>query len=113
LSLVFLAALRGISAGAALLTRGLQVRFNGEGQIFLPTIAQGQAGFVGQGKPIPVAQFASASGVSLTPHKLALISSLTREMVESSSVDDIVYLLAGANGPLTIEPRRRYTRSDA
>src|SRR5262249_22917512 len=89
-SIVFLAALRGISAGARLLTDGLQVRFNGHGTIALPTIAQGQAGFVGQGKPIPVAQFSSSAGVTLTPHKLPLISTLTREMVESSNAEAII-----------------------
>lgn len=89
-SLVFLAALRGLSAGAELLRRGLQVRFNGEGTILLPTIAQGSAGFVGQGKPIPVAQFATSPGVSLKPFKLALISSLTREMIEHSNAEAIV-----------------------
>src|SRR5262249_3446625 len=89
-SLVFLQALRGISAGAELLRRGLQVRFNGEGQILLPTIAQGQAGFVGQGKPIPVGQCASSRGASLLPHKLALISALTRQMVESSNAEAII-----------------------
>jgi hypothetical protein len=89
-SLVFLAALRGLSAGATLLTRGLQVRFNGEGEILLPTIAAGSAGFVGQGKPIPVAQFASSTGVSLLPHKIALITTLTSEMLQSSNAEAIV-----------------------
>src|SRR5262249_36885465 len=89
-TLVFLAALRGLNAGAELLTRGLQVRFNGAGQILLPTIAQGSAGFVGQGKPIPVAQFASSAGATLLPHKLALISTLTREMIESSNAEAII-----------------------
>src|SRR5262249_58139882 len=83
-------ALRGLSVGAESLRRGLQVLFNGAGTILLPTIAQGQAGFVGQGKPIPVAQFATAPGVSLTPHKLALISTLTREMIESSNAEAII-----------------------
>jgi hypothetical protein len=89
-SLVFLAALRGISAGAELLNRGLQVRFNGAGTISLPLVSQGQAGFVGQGKPVPVAAFATSSGVSLTPFKLALISTLTREMVESSNAEAVI-----------------------
>src|SRR5262249_13064311 len=41
-------------------------------------------------KAIPVAQFATTPGVSLQPRKLALISVLTREMVESSNAEAIV-----------------------
>jgi len=89
-TLVFLSALRGINAGAELLRRGLQVRFDGEGTILLPTIAQGSAGFVGQAKAIPVVQFATTPGVSLQPRKLALISTLTKEMVESSNAEAII-----------------------
>jgi hypothetical protein len=68
----------------------MQVRFAGANTISLPTIAIGSATFVGQGKPIPVVQFATAAGVSFIPHKLALISVLTREMIEASNAEPIV-----------------------
>jgi Phage capsid family len=87
---VFLASLTGPSAAADLFGRGLQVKFDGAGMVSLPTIATGSASFVGQGKPIPVTQYQTASGVKLEPHKLALIAVLTREMVESSNAQAIV-----------------------
>lgn len=87
---LFLASLVGPSAAAALLNRGLQVRFNGYAAVSIPTISAGQAGFVGAGKGIPVVQFQTASGVTLSPHKLALISLLTREMVDGSNAEVII-----------------------
>ncbi len=89
-STVFFASLVGPSAAADVFVRGLRVNFDGVGAIALPLIAVGSASFVGTGKPIPVTQFATASGVKLEPHKLALISVLTREMVESSNAEAIV-----------------------
>ena len=47
---LFLASLVGPSAAAALLNRGLQVRFNGYAAVSIPTISAGQAGFVGAGQ---------------------------------------------------------------
>jgi hypothetical protein len=87
---VFLASLVGPSAAAALLARGLQVRFNGYAAVSLPTISAGQAGFVGEGKGIPVVAFQTASGVTMSPCKLMLISILSREMIESSNAEAIV-----------------------
>jgi hypothetical protein len=86
----FLASLVPQSAGADLLGRALQLRFDGNRTINLPSISQGQATFVGELKPIPVAQFLTASGVTLQPHKLALISVLTREMIEASNAEPII-----------------------
>jgi hypothetical protein len=87
---VFLASLVGPSAAAALLARGLQVRFDGYAAVSLPTISAGQAGFVGENKAIPVASFTTASGVLLSPYKLLLISILSREMIDGSNAEAIV-----------------------
>jgi hypothetical protein len=86
----FIASLVPQSAGADLLGRGFQLKFNGAGSISLPTISQGQASFIGQAKAIPVAQFTTASGLAIVPHKLAMISVVTREMLESSNAEAIV-----------------------
>jgi hypothetical protein len=43
----------------------------------VPTLTMPLADFVGQGKPIPVAQGTSSSGVVLEPHKLAVITPLS------------------------------------
>jgi hypothetical protein len=87
----FLASLVGVSAAVELLGRGMRLRFDGAGTLSLPSIAVGAgAGFVGQGAPIPVVQFPTSAGVKLEDHKIALITSLTREMVESSSAESIL-----------------------
>jgi hypothetical protein len=86
----FIASLTPVSAAAALLSRGLQLRFDGLASISLPTITQGQAGWVGQGKPVPVTQYVTAPGVKLEPHKFGLAAVLTREMVESSNAEAAV-----------------------
>jgi hypothetical protein len=87
----FLASLAPVSAGVELLGRGIQLRFAGDGSISLPTIAVGSgATFIGQGKPIPVVSFPTAAGVKLEPHKLALITTLSRETVESSNAEAIL-----------------------
>jgi hypothetical protein len=87
---IFLPSLAPLSAGSALLARGLQLSFDGALAIKLPLIAQGQASFVGEQKPIPVVQFATSAGVTLTPFKLASIATLTREMLDSSNAETIV-----------------------
>jgi hypothetical protein len=87
---VFLSSLVGPSAAAALLARGLQIRFDGYAGVSIPTISAGQAGFVGENKAIPVVSFQTASGVTLTPNKLALISLLSREMVDGSNAEAII-----------------------
>ena len=49
----------------------------------------GNAGFVGEGQPIPVRQLADTAA-QLLPHKLAAIGVLTREMVESSNAEALI-----------------------
>lgn len=87
---IFLPSLTPLSAGADLLARGLQLSFDGAAQIKLPLIAQGTAGFVGEGKPIPVVQFATSAGAVLEPYKLASITTLTREMMDASTAEAII-----------------------
>jgi hypothetical protein len=88
--LTFLPSLIPISAGANLLSRGLQLEFDGARAISLPLITPGQATFVAEGKAIPVVQYATSAGVTLQPHKLATITTLTREMLEGSNAEAII-----------------------
>ena len=87
---IFLPSLAPLSAGVQLLARGLQLSFDGAAAVKLPLISQGQASFVGELKPIPVVQFATSAGVTLTPFKLATITTLTREIMDLSNAEAIV-----------------------
>jgi len=86
-----LEALGPASAAAELLKRGLVLSFNGTGAISAPGFVAefGNAGWVAEGQPIPVRQL-TATPALLTPHKLAAISVLTREMIESSNAEQLI-----------------------
>jgi hypothetical protein len=86
-----LRALGPASAGAQLLEQGLVLSFEGHGAISAPGLVAeyGNAGFVGEGAPIPVRQLANTAQ-QLLPHKLAAIGVLTREMVESSNAEALI-----------------------
>jgi hypothetical protein len=86
--LQFLGLLVPSSGAANLLNRGLALSFDGAGTISLPTMSIGAASFIGQGKPIPVVQFQTSS-LQLQPRKLALITTLTAEMLASSNAEAI------------------------
>jgi Phage capsid family len=85
----FVAALVPVSAAAALVARSLQLSFDGAASISIPSLTLPQADFVGQGKPIPVAQGTSGA-ISLDPHKLATIVALSGEMMRNSNAEAIV-----------------------
>jgi hypothetical protein len=89
-TVTFLSSLAPASAGAELLGRGLQLRFEGAGAISLPLMSAGQAAFVGQAAPIPIVQYATTPGLKLEPHKLALGATLTYEMLNTPSAEDAV-----------------------
>src|SRR5262249_13548600 len=86
----FLAALGPASAGAQLLERGLQFSFDGNAAISLPGFVAdtNSVAFVQEGAPIPVRQFAvSTPAPQLVPRKMAVMSSLTNEMLASSNAE--------------------------
>jgi HK97 family phage prohead protease len=69
-----------------LAARGLSLQFGRAGRISIPTRARTPSvsgSFVGEGMPIPVRQAAFTAQV-LTPKKMAVITTWTREMGESS-----------------------------
>jgi hypothetical protein len=89
----FLAALGPQSAGAQLLAKGLNFSFDGNAAISLPSFVadQNSVAFVQEGAPIPVRQFSITAPVpQLVPRKLAVMSSLTNEMLASSDAEKYV-----------------------
>ena len=86
-----LEALGAVSAGAQMLSSCLVLTFDGAGVISAPGFVAdaNHGGFVAEGNPIPVRQFA-AEATTLQPHKLASIGVLTREMIESSNAEQMI-----------------------
>jgi hypothetical protein len=78
------------SAGAQVLEMGLQLNFDGAAAISVPgfVAAAVDAGFVAEGAPIPVRALSVSSPVEvLRPRKLALLTTLTSEMLASSNIE--------------------------
>jgi hypothetical protein len=95
-----LQALAPTSAGADLLSRGIALSFDGAAQVSVPAIALPTGGFVAEGSPIPVVMAATSAGTTLTPHKLATITSLTGEMIRNSNAEALVrQVLLESTGP--------------
>jgi HK97 family phage prohead protease/HK97 family phage major capsid protein len=83
----FMAVLYPMSVFPKLSAKGLALTFGANGKIVIPTrnLTPAIAGsFVGEGLPIPVRQGAFASQ-TLTPKKMAVITTWTREMDEHST----------------------------
>lgn len=87
-----LAVLAPVSAAAALLGEGLKLRFDGAAAISVPSFVAdaNNASFVAEGAAIPVRQLVVGAPTALQPHKLAVISVLSFEMVASSNAQRLV-----------------------
>jgi hypothetical protein len=100
IAVAFLDTLVPVSAGADLLSRGVGLNFNGAASIKAPAISIPVADFVAEGAPIPVVQSVTSAGPTLTPHKLAVITSLTGEMIRNSNAETLVrQVLIESTGP--------------
>jgi hypothetical protein len=96
----FLELLRPVSAGIDLLGRGIGLDFNGAASITLPSLSMPAIDFVGEGMPIPAVAGTSSAGPTLSPHKIGVITSLTREMLESGEAEALVRMaLIDASSP--------------
>jgi hypothetical protein len=85
----FIEALAPVSAGALLLPRTLQLSFDGNAVISVPSFTADAAsggGFVGEGQPIS-ARSLLAQLLQLDPSKLSTISGMTEEMVAGVAHD--------------------------
>jgi Phage capsid family len=88
----YLTGLGPVSAAAEIFAQALGLTFDRAGQVRIPHFVAeyGNAGFVAEGAPIPVRQFAAEQPDALTPHKLAAIAVLSRELVESSNAEKLI-----------------------
>jgi Phage capsid family len=99
-AVAFLDTLVPMSAGSDLLRRGIGLRFDGAASITVPAIQVPTASFVAEGLPIPVVQAPTTPGPTLAPHKLAVITVLTRELLSSSNAETLVrQVLVESTGP--------------
>jgi hypothetical protein len=100
-----LAAMGPAAAGAAVLRQSLVLTWDGNGLISVPGLVAGagNAGFVAEGSPIPVRQLTSGAAL-LSPHKLAAIGVLTREMMEGSNAEALIgdVLMRSASAALDV-----------
>ena len=86
-----IASIAVLSASAVLIDRGIKVDFGGyasiriSGRIFDPNNA---GAWVGEGQPIPARNLA-VTGAVLSPRKLAVLTTFTREIAESSNVEAV------------------------
>lgn len=114
ISAAFLDVLTVQSAGADLMKRGIGLNFDGAAQIACPGISIPAADFVGEGSPIPAVQGVTSAGPTLLPHKIGVITSLTGEMVRSSSAEDLVrQVLIESTGPAVDKAMFSATAGDA
>jgi hypothetical protein len=88
----FISTLAAQSVAARLFKEGLQLSFDGAGNIAVPTLLGDStyASFVKEGDPIPVAQGKTEPLVTLTPRKLAVIVVMTVEMIRSSNIETLM-----------------------
>jgi Phage capsid family len=89
-TIAFITSLIPLSAGAALLSKGISLNFAGAGAISVPNISSIMAEWVGELQAIPAKSGATTPGATLTPNKLAVIVSLTDEMVRHSNAEAVV-----------------------
>jgi hypothetical protein len=84
-------ALSAAACAVEVMSGGLVVSWDGYGAISVPTLVASAAngGFVAEGQPIPVRQFATQAAL-INPYKTASICVLTREMVESSNAEALI-----------------------
>jgi len=82
-----------ISAAAELIDRGLKLNMDHIGELRVPgrvlnAAAAGQ--WVAEGAPIPARALSFSNATILRPRKLSVLTSYTREMIESSNIEAVV-----------------------
>jgi hypothetical protein len=113
-AVAFLKALVPASAGADLLARGIGLNFDGAASIGVPGIAVPVCDFVAEGAAIPVQIAPTSAGPTLHPCKLAVITSLTGEMMRNTNAETLVrQVLIESTGPAIDKAMFSTTAGDA
>ena len=89
----FVGGLTLASAGAALAARGVRVDMTGVGALLLPnriTAVADAGSWIAEAGAIPVRSLPVAAGPTLTPKKLSVICSFTRETAEATGIEALV-----------------------
>jgi Phage capsid family len=88
----FVESLSPASAGAELLSQGLQVTLDGVASITVPSFlaAAGNAGWVDEAQPIPNRALSVIPGPTLAADKLAVLVALSSEMLSGSNAEAFV-----------------------
>jgi len=101
----FLVALAPVSAGAALLSRGMQIPMGTSGQVAVPvyvTSSSDAGSFVAEGTPIP-ARNLNFNVMTLAPHKLAVLNTFTNELAAASNIEPVIRQVVGEAMALAID----------
>lgn len=104
-----------LSAAADLLNRALKISFDRLASIRLPSrfaSASSAGSWLIEGMPIVVQDYVVSAGPTLSPHKLATIATLTREMVSSSNVEAVVRQLLSEAFALMLDQTLFGTQAD-
>jgi hypothetical protein len=110
-----IADITSISAAAEIIGRGLQVDLGTFAQLTIPgrTLTAANAGtWVAEGAAIPVRALAMTNGAVLVPRKLAVIACYTREMAESSLIEDITRQTMGEAAAVSLDAALFGTQPD-
>jgi hypothetical protein len=103
------------SAAAGLIQRGMKIDFAERASIRLPgrILDATDAGqWVGEGRPIVMRTQRITSGPTLTPHKLCVITSFTREMAEHSAIEAVSQALIQEASALALDKALFGTQAD-
>jgi Phage capsid family len=103
----FVASLAPISAGAKLIAQAPRVTLDGYRQINIPqrvgVILPDQVGWVQEGKPIPVLQFALGNKALGPFRKLAGVAVVTRDLAESSAAQEVITQVLRENTAMSLD----------
>lgn len=91
----FLRNLIPLSAGAALLDLCIGLQFDGAAEIRLPQLNPGSivASWISEGSAIPSRAGQTSGGPTLTPFKLAVLVSLSGEMVRFTAAEELIKIV--------------------